>query len=273
MFGEFFCSLLGQDKFFYKSLENSNIEEYKNKNNRWLYPEYLSIVNFHAKTRSSEDSWHFDQNQINTLTEHYNQKNILVPTHWYQDTLENIHLPTKGIRLYCSNQNILLLSYVLFWIKSHIYANNPWPNRIKEIKELITNNHKHSKNFQELLLDGRYHNWKFLSYKNDWLLSGKTNLSHYMMLHWIRNKNSNSKLSSHWYNLDIGDLLYGDTTTLIQFEKDFSINLDRNLIDVYKKENIDLVQKELEIEIQDLAINWHFLLSKYSERKMNYHKE
>jgi hypothetical protein len=79
----------------------------------------------------------------------------------------------------------------------------------------------------------------------------------------------NINISRNWYNLDIGSLLHSNLHTLEKFEKDFSIKLDRSLIDVYNKENISLVENELGICVQNLSSEWNTALIRYIRKKIN----
>ncbi len=268
MFGEFFCSVLNQNYNFYGAENFKEINAFQNSNNRWVFPEYLAPINFHAKTIPPNKAWNINDQQKIELQNLYDNKDIIVPTHWYQQDLTAINMPVNGIRLYCSNQKILLLSYILFWIKSHLYANNPWPSRVQEMQDLINDNHIHADRFKELLVPGQYHNWKFLSYRYDTLLDGKADLEYYINQKWEWLRIVNETFSDHWYNLDIGNVLYDNQTELEKFEKYWSVHINRNIISQYASANIALVETELGITMQELESDWQKKLLRYVNEKI-----
>ncbi len=268
MFGEFFCSVLNQNYKFYGAENFKELHAFQNNNNRWVFPEYLAPINFHAKTIPPSKQWNITDQQKQQLQSLYGNKNILVPTHWYQQDFSSMNVPVTGIRLYCSNINILLLSYILFWIKSHVYANNPWPSRIQEIQELIDNDHQYSDQFRKLLTPGQYHNWKFLSYRYDTLLDGQADLEYYVQQKWEWLKKTNETFSDHWYNLDIGNILYGDQSELEKFEKDLSVHIDRTAIIRYANANISLIETELGMTTKELDTHWQSQLLRYIKEKI-----
>jgi len=268
MFGEFFCSILNQNYNFYGAENFKELYAFQNTNNRWSFPEYLAPISFHTKTMPYSKPWNITDQQKQQLQNLYGDKDIIIPTHWYQQDLPAINMPVNGIRLYCSNDRVLLLSYILFWIKSHLYANNPWPSRAQELQELIDDNHQYSNQFRELLKPGQYHNWKFLSYRYGTLLDGRADLEYYIEQKWKWYKKINKIFSHSWYNLDIGNILHGDQSNLDKFEKYYSVHLNSTAIRQYAVDNIALIETELGITIEELYTYWQSKLLRYVKEKI-----
>jgi len=268
MFGEFFCSILNQNYNFYGAENFKELYAFQNTNNRWSFPEYLAPISFHTKTMPYSKPWNITDQQKQQLQNLYGDKDIIIPTHWYQQDLPAINMPANGIRLYCSNDRVLLLSYILFWIKSHLYANNPWPSRVQEMQELIDDNHQYSNQFRELLKPGQYHNWKFLSYRYGTLLDGRADLEYYIEQKWEWLKKTNGTFSDCWYNLDIGNILHGDQSNLDKFEKYYSVHLNSTAMRQYAADNIALIETELGITIEELDTYWQSKLLRYVREKI-----
>lgn len=149
LFGEFFSYKLQQ--------QFKNLEEITTPENRYLFPNYLSAIDFRPKVFPANTSWPISIEQKIKLHTIYKDKYICIPTHWYSNNLMDCNIdPFIGIRLYSDNIKILNFAYALFWVKSYIYANEAWKDRVIEIKNLISSGHKYSKELSNLLIPGNY---------------------------------------------------------------------------------------------------------------------
>lgn len=260
MFGEFFCYLLSQDSSFYKDYKTLDLNSIADDNNRFLFPNYLDAVDFNAKTYILSDPWPITDNSLNELNEKFAGKNIAVPTHWFNSDLNICQLPGIGIRLHCKNKKHLAISYILHWLKSHQFANVPWPSRIKDLELLSNSNHPHKNEFRAMLenLDC-YQNWKFLSYYHNILLEGKPNLKSYVVQRFHSLCNTNYIPSEQWYGIDIGEAIFNNTNELEKFNRLFGLDYSLDAIPKYKEKNLELIYDKLKLDISDPKFYFIFI--------------
>ncbi len=179
MFGEFFASV------------KQNITCPVDEKNRYWFPNMLEPIGLNCKNFLREEDWPISASHRQVLNEHYGDKEIYLPTHWYND-IAMTKLAHAGIRIYSDTIKLTKLAYVLWWLKSHLYVTDPWPGRWRELQSMIDNDHEYKDDLIEL--KHRYHNWKFLCYKNNILLDGKPNLKHYMSTYYEMYLQGNSRI-------------------------------------------------------------------------------
>jgi hypothetical protein len=252
MSGDFLAFMIHQDPRFHTISDELIIEDVKvSKHNRWFFPNLLEPIGLEAKIYPNNRAWAVDKKSIKTLKKIYGNKEIILPSHWYN----NINLKStnnlfnQGIRLFVREKPILKICYALWWIKSHVVANYIWPHRQEEINEMIMSNHKHKKLLLGIL--DCYHNWKYLSIKHDILNEGKLDLYTYVSRHFneVYRKNNNTKYKLNYLLIDVDNLIYTSTSNIGIIENYFQIKIDRSLIETYKKSNFDTIEKYLGIKI------------------------
>lgn len=263
MFGEFFSSLLesSDSRFF------SNHDIKINENNRYRYPNYLTPINLDIKNHEgSFNNWPITEDNIKTLETVYGDKWVCLPTHWVHHHPNKSMLPGIGIRLYCGNIIDNNLSYCMWWLKSHIYADELWPSRRTEIENMIINNHIYKNQLIELLISDKFHNWKFLSYKRNILNNQNLDLRHYVKSTY--NQLLISKMYSppfeNWESVDIGKLVNNGETEDIQNKLGLQNSLNKQKIEMYKEKNLVLLKEKLNLTYDNLTTDyWLDVLSEY----------
>jgi hypothetical protein len=268
MFGEFTASIIeeGSDKFISsKSIETT-------KENRFLYPNYLSPINFDCKTFPKHQEWPIDNQQINQLQTCYGDKWICLPTHWYSNQIQQSNLPCQGIAMFSANLSIIKLAYSLFWIKSHVVANSPWPSRKEELQLMINTGHKYARELLELNSEGNYQNWKFLAYRHNMLDNGKLDLHYYMNQHFNFYKKHNFLVraaSSDWFKFDIGNAIHGNQKNLPLLEEHLEITLNKERIAKYSAKNLEIIKDKLGFTLNNISSpNWLDVLYEYCRSEM-----
>lgn len=267
MFGEFMASqiVFANDRYI---SSNTTIST---KENRYLYPNYLSAIDFDCKTFPNHKAWPITQHNLEVLKNIYQDKLVVLPTHWDNPDLSLTKLPCKGVKFICNDINILKLAYILFWIKSHSKADNIWSQRQQEIEELINLNHPNSTEFQNML-NFEFHNWKFLAYKNNFLKDGKLDLRFYMERHWDAYFKANLKrpVSSRIY-FDIGQALHGDMSNVPMLENYLDVSLNRLRLQAYRCRNLDILKNYLGLTLNDLSSkDWIDVLHCWVEKEINH---
>lgn len=226
MFGEFFASCLEKtSSVFYRTTVT------KDENNRYFYPNYLDVISFEFKNYPSSKQWNITSENLKLLHEIYKEKNICLPTHWYNE-LPMTKLPCQGIRICAETEKILKLSYAMWWLKSHLFSNKLWHQRRLEIDEMISKNTKHTNNL--LKLRENYQNWKFLSYKFNTLTNNEPNLTKYFYVSYIQYKKENLKILKNYQ--------------LMKAESILVENPD------YFQQNLNLLKDKLGIDYEDNLI-------------------
>lgn len=244
MFGEFTCYLFSLNSQFI-----NNVQPVITNDNRYLFPNYLDIINLNIKNLDSKKDLLLSNSDLNTLNYHFRNKNVLIPTHWYHNVS---NFSDINIRLVTSNINIIKLSYCLFWIKSH-KKTLLWDEREKEICELIKNNHKNSNLLKALLNQSEYHNWKFVAIRDNLLKNNELNLNFYIekkFLTYLISAISNKKYNN-WTYYDIGKLLHGDMSNINDIELLLGIKINKHLIEEYREKNLITIKKYLNLTLED----------------------
>jgi hypothetical protein len=263
MFGEFFSSLLesSDSRFF------SNRPISVNDNNRYIYPNYLLPINLDIKNHErSFDTWPITKDHLKTLETVYGDKWICLPTHWIHQHPNYTMLPGIGIRLYCDSIVDNNLSYCMWWLKSHIYANKLWPSRRKEIENMIDNDHRYKDQLNKLLDSNNFHNWIFLSYKRNILNDQNLDLRFYIKSTYYQLLDSKMYHPpfENWIPIDIGKLVNTGDTGNIENKLGLQHSLDKQKIESYKEKNLLLLKEKLNLTYNDLSNEkWLDVLSDY----------
>ena len=268
MFGEFTASVIeeGSDKFISsKSIETT-------KENRFLYPNYLAPINFNCKTFPRYTEWPINNQQVDRLQNVYGNKWICLPTHWYSNQIQQSNLPCQGIAMFSANLSIIKLAYSLFWIKSHVFANSPWPSRRAELQLMIDTGHTYARELSELMLEGNYQNWKFLAYRHDLLKDGELDLRYYINQYFNFYKRHNFvsySASVDWFKFDIGNAIHGNQQNLPLLEQHLGIVLNKERISEYADKNLEIIKDKLRFTLADLSSpNWLDVLHEYCRSEM-----
>lgn len=250
MFGEFTANLIhkSSDKFV-------NTQSTVTDQNRYWFPNLLDVVDFEAKNWPGDLPWPIDSKKLEQLETVYGSQWLCVPSHWYND-ISLCRTAVVPVRLYSNDPAIVRLSYILFWMKSHLHTYHPWKKRAEELQEWID---KKDQYHDELVdLQKNYHNWKFLSYKYahyGLLNNNKPDLRLYITKYFELYQRTNSQKNHKYFYYDIGQALYGDQTNLSGLEQLLDIKIKTSLIDEYVAANSRLVKENLNLSLEDLTNN------------------
>jgi len=230
--GDFLAYNIHQDKKYF----NINHLFYKKtETNRYLFPCLTSSVLGWEIKDEFKNLIEYDINKLNT----YYKKNIILPTHFYKNTKK--HEKCRYVRLYTKNETILKLSFVLWWIKSHIISDLPVLSRLIEINNM-------SKGPIKTEIVTRFQKWKYLSYKLNFMNNGSFDLYYY-----IKNIYNNFYIyhaqlhnMEGFHNIDIYETIYTGNYKII--ENIFNVEINEDLIKEYAYKNKELL-KEININI------------------------
>ena len=252
MSGDFLSFLVHQNPDYYPVseliLNNVKITEH----NMWRFPNLLFPIGLEAKVYpSSRPSWSVTQDDLNTLNSFYGDKNILLPSHWYNpiNNYTTRKLFDRGIRLYAKDKKILKICCAMWWIKSHTIAHEIWPHRQEEIEEMMNSNHLNKHLLPQVLES--YHNWKFIAVKYNLLKNGELNIDTYIRRHFneLYTPGNKIKHTTNYLNLDIDNLLYGDLSNIKVLENYLNVSIDTDAIRAYTDNNYKMLEKNLGIGI------------------------
>jgi hypothetical protein len=263
MFGEFIASKIVESNSEFISIKKTNTT----RENRFLYPNYLFPIDLDCKNLPADSKWPISEKDISILNSHYNDKTICLPTHWYSKNIEDSNLPSLGLKLYSEDLTIVNLAYCMFWIKSHVFANQLMSVRQQEIVNLIESNHKYSDKLQKLLEPGNYQNWKFLALRSNCVVNNEPNLLLYFFTRYKSYIEWNKKsvnISNKWHYIDAGKIIYLDQTEITTLEQIIKGRLNQSDIKNYSIKNEELLTEKLNITLKDLAGDkWLKLLYDY----------
>lgn len=252
MSGDFLSFLIHKDPKFY-SIDKILVS----KQNRWLFPNLLHPIKseslpIEAKNWHSSKPWPLNEELLDILHKKYGDKNILLPTHWYNEISPDMTngLFDQGIRFYTDSLKTLKIVYAMFWIKSHAIANNAWPLRLQEIKEMIDSDHPRKDMLMELL--DSYHSWKFQAIRYNMLDNGRLDLLTYMKQHFHRiykPVNINRIHQKNYTFIELDNLIYNDFSGLEILENYFDVNIDRNIVKEYTNNNLTMLNEQLKVSV------------------------
>lgn len=221
--------------------------------NMWRFPNLLGPIGLEAKIYPVNRNWEVTTESMSILDQIYGDKNIILPTHWYRDIVpaNTNGLVDRGLRLYTDNLKTLKISYALWWIKSHVIANEIWPHRLEEIEELKKSNHP-NKHLLPQVIDN-YHNWKWMSMRYDILNNGEFDLRYYAQRYFYKiymgvNKTSYKQGYSFY---DIDKIFYSNEDHLDLLERDLEISIQRNYVRDYTQANLQKIEDCLKLKVSD----------------------
>ena len=266
MFGEFMAFQISESNEKYVSSHKTTTTQ----ENRYLYPNYLSVINFDCKTYPGDRSWPISKDSLEILNNVYGDKHVVLPTHWNNPDLSLTGLPCSGLRFICDDPNLLKLAYICFWIKSHSKANSIWPQREQDINELILSGHPNSEKIKQLVASN-YHNWKFLAYRDNILKNGELDLRLYMEHHWSSYVSSNIRRpTSQRLYFDIGKALHGDGSNLPLLENFLGVKFKKMTLKRYRETDLELLKNFLGLSLTDLSKDsWLDILYEWVSEEIN----
>ncbi len=247
MGGDFLSFQIHKDSKFFP-IDNLQITHH----NMWMFPNLLEPIGSEAKIYPSDQPWAINEAKLEQLNLLYGDRNILLPTHWYNTITPAMtnNLFNKGIRLYAKSKHTLKICLALWWIKSHVIANEPWDLRKQEIDQMIINNHPKKHLLGEL--KNSYHNWKFLSIKyNIYDANGSLDLLTYVKTHFNKLYTSANqiKFSQNYTFFDIDDLYYTSHSNVSAVESYFDVKLDLDQIHEYSLVNQQTIKDSLGVDV------------------------
>ena len=246
MGGDFLAFQIHKDPKFFTIPENILVEGIKiTKQNKWQFPNLLEPIGLEAKIYPNNRAWAVDEVSLNKLNEIYGDKNIILPGHWYNRIIPQTTngLFDRGIRLYAGNKKALKISYALWWIKSHVVANEIWQHRLEEIEELKQSDHPNKHLLPEVLKS--YHNWKWISLRFNLLNNGNFDLRYYVEAHFTRTYSpfNTIKYYNNYSNFDIDKIFYSDCSHLDLIEQQLNVTINREQLKEYTLTNYNLIER------------------------------
>lgn len=221
--------------------------------NMWRFPNLLAPIGLEAKIYPSSRNWNCDKDAISKLNEMYQGKNILLPSHWYK-TIDNTTtngLFNSGIRLFASNRKTLKITYALWWLKSHVIANDIWPHRREEIEEYQGTDYPNKHLLPKVLEN--YHNWKYNSMRYDILKNGEFDLRFYVENYFDKiytNSNKITYINSYKF-YDVDRIFFSKDDQLRLIEEHLDVKIDRTQMKEYTEKNYSLIEKSLGFSVND----------------------
>ena len=242
MSGDFISALIHQNPGYYdiNLVNNDPLNKFSvSTSNRYFFPNMLFPINRESKIWNRE-SWNITSDDLRTLNDYYGGAKLILPTHWYNKITPETTggLFNKGIKLYCLDNRYRLYAYTLWWVKSHINANEPWLERVLDLGRLVE-----QKPHVAHLYDN-FHNWKFMSYKHNILKHGEPDLLTYITQFYKRLYKFNDLLPKKYDNymyLDVDNILYNDMSNIDMLEQHMDVSISRSAVKEYTEKNMSLL--------------------------------
>lgn len=252
MSGDFLSFLIHQNPDYYSIPDNFNANDPRTtEHNMWRFPNLLEPIGLEAKIYPSDWQWRVSADDLATLDSIYGDKNILLPSHWYnninQYTTQGLF--DRGIRLFVKERKILKICYAMWWVKSHAIAHMIWPHRQEEIEEMLNKNHPNKNLLPEILES--YHNWKFIAVKYSLLKDGKLDIGTYIRRHFneLYSLKNHTKHTTNYLALDLDNLIYGDFSNVTVLEDYLNVSIDKDTVRAYTDTNYQMLENYLGIRI------------------------
>ena len=256
MFGEFICTQLSKDQNFY------SVEPEVTDSNRYLYGNPFLKYGLNLKLFDSEKT------NIDTasLDNDFSEKNLCFPSHIFQKDMSYLNIPrVKFVRIYSSDRDILLLGYIMGWIKSLVSTNNlsEWT---QEFERYIDN--KESVEYYNLIKQRGYFYWfEKLSMKHK-----VYNIKEFIDYWWDCYKKYNDKRWDQWEYIDVGKLFLDYKNSKDYWKEFFDLDsyLDNNDLQGYYFKNLEIFKEEFNMSFEDFKIknNWNELLYNWVKLKI-----
>lgn len=266
MFGEFVTTQIekGSDRFFQsKDFQVVEMQDV----NRFLFPNYLQVLGINIKNLWAREQLVISDSDMKELNKAYNWKDICVPTHWFKPDAALPHESCKLVRLRSSDTRIVKLAYCMWWIKSHIIADNMHAERFFQLDKMREAKHPHYDSLLELSKSDTYHNWKFLSYRDRILTNGKPDLEKYIKAKYVHMFTNNTKSGPNWTNVDVAPLMNGAVSIA---ERQLHVELDYKAFHAYADKNMQMLKSHLSLSLGDLerGDKWLTVLTEYCREQL-----
>jgi hypothetical protein len=246
--GDFLAYNIHQDKKYF----NINDLCIKTEFNRYLFPCLTTpVLGWEIKVENKN----LTIEDIHKLNIYY-KIDIVLPTHIYRHIKK--HKKCKYVRLYTKNETTLKLSFVLWWIKSHIISEEPYLSRLIEIKNI-------PESLIKTELVTKFQKWKYLSYKLNFMNNGSFDLYYYIKNiynFYIHHASLDNMKGFH--NIDVYETIYNGNYKTI--ENIFEVEINNNLIKEYAHKNNELLN---EIDIDINLENFLDQLALYIKKNIN----
>jgi len=254
MGGDFLAFQIHKDSKYFQISNDELVNGLKVTNqNMWRFPNLLKPIGLEAKIYPSKNAWQVDSAALEKLLATYNNMNIVLPAHWYNDiSVEKTNgLFSSAVRLIAKEKHVLKIAYALWWIKSHVVANEIWPHRQEELEEYFKSNEPNRELMKDIL--SSYHNWKYMSIKYNLLNNGNLDLNYYIRNHFAKLYSEGNKIlyTRNYQFIDIDNLYYNSMDNIELIERRFDVKIDRSQVKEYASSNLDLIQECLGFNVDD----------------------
>jgi hypothetical protein len=142
----------------------------------------------------------------------------------------------------------------MWWIKSHIDANDPWDNRIVEIKKMIKSGGSNSAEASKL--PNSFHNWKFLALKHNLLSNGKLCFTTYVKDYFqkVYSRHNTKSFYSGYTNFSVDNVIYTGTE-LHSLADHMNLEINKDSVAEYAERNLNLIESELGLRFDSIDYN------------------
>lgn len=258
MGGDFLAFQIHQDPKYFPITDDTLYLGIKTtEQNMWRFPNLLAPIGLEAKIYPNNRDWTVNEESMAVLNDIYGDKNIILPAHWYRSITPQTTngLFDKGIRLYAGDKKTLKFTYALWWIKSHVIANEIWPHRQEEIEELLQSDNPNKHLMPDVLEN--YHNWKYMSLRFDLLKDGQFDLRHYVEEFFNKIYAPGNKIlfQFKYSSYDVDKIFYSNMDELDLLEKELDVKIDRQQVKEYASINRNLIEECLGFGIDSDQFN------------------
>lgn len=246
--GDFLSNLIhaGNNEYYQASLHSDEHNRYT--------PTYLYDMQS-LKTHSAE--WDFNSDTKDEILSAHNNKSLCITSHKYSRINETSDLVfDQYVRLFCTDEEYIRIGYAMWFYKSHIGANQPWPSRLKEI-DMFPEPHKRS-------LYDSFHNWKFMAIKNGIELDLRTYIEKSWNTTYYR---AATTILPGYHLLDLKSTIYEpDKNEIRKINKILNTNIDIHRIEEYSEKNRQ-IYKDMQIDDNNFFDSLHEYASQHIKEK------
>jgi hypothetical protein len=199
-------------------------------------PTYLfDFVKF--KTMHDDKEWDFTEDTKQEIYNAHDDKSMCITSHRFNRISSISDLVfDRYVRIHCVDKRIIRMGFAMWFFKSHIKANTPWPSRLEEVDELPAE-------YRDDLYAG-FHNWKYNAYSKGILKDGKADLKHYVENIWKESYyHAAVSVNNPGYEyINLKHIIYEPNVFEIRkLERIFNTSINIDLIKEYAERNRKIV--------------------------------
>lgn len=265
MFGEFICTQLSLDENFYSTIPKVD------KNNRYYYGNPLEKYNLNLKRFDFSSNAQLSSETVNLIDSNTSEKHFCFPSHAFKVDMSFLNIPRiKYIRLNTQHHDILILGYLMSWIKSLLDLRDFKSHENEFVRYVNSQSEESIEYYNKIKNRGKFYWFEKVSMKHNVF-----NVDDFILYWWnsymTYNHSNPADRWEQWNYIDVGECLKNYEVSKVEWKETFGLKeyLNKDNLENYYQTNLNLIDREFNIPFETLISgNWIGVLSEWVHSKI-----